>query len=99
MNVKPVNCGCGGKIEKHHMPISGKVFFRCRSCGIETKFYDTEEEATIAWNRAMGADNVCRVCKMYISVDDGDGYCTFDDEYRTSPEYGCRLFERIGNKG
>lgn len=53
-NLDIKQCGCGGEAEIYKSPITGKVLLQCFSCGIETKFYDTEAEAITEWNRAMG---------------------------------------------
>ena len=65
LDIKPVDCGCGGKPNKYESPINGRILLECNTCGIETKFYDTEAEAVYAWNRAMGGDK-----RVYIP----DGY-------------------------
>lgn len=61
--LKPVRCGCGGasNIVKrfsrdYHVPV---WYVECIKCNIETDDYFSEAEAVEAWNRAMGATDIC----------------------------------------
>lgn len=53
--LKPMRCGCGGEATLGHDAEYGYDVF-CIKCGIATDYYNTEAEAIMAWNRAMGAD-------------------------------------------
>ena len=55
--LTPVRCGCGR--EAVIMPsLSGRFAVGCKKCDICTGLYNTEAEAIIAWNRAMGAKDI-----------------------------------------
>ena len=53
-------CGCGGKAVfegsflDEEVPSSYRVSLSCIECGISTIAYEYEQEATKAWNTAMG---------------------------------------------
>ena len=57
--MKPVRCGCGGEAEviKHTFHGASPSYgVECTNCHAESwQFYNTEADAVIAWNRAMGA--------------------------------------------
>lgn len=53
--LKPVRCGCGGATRRCADPITGQWFVQCRACGTVALYYNSEAEAIMAWNRAMGA--------------------------------------------
>ena len=61
--LKPVRCGCGGKSYsiRQMMYETGRYFWtvHCEKCAMRTAIYDTETEAVEAWNRAMGATDIC----------------------------------------
>ena len=90
--LKPVPCGCGGEATCYMTHYWGKCFtVQCSECGIETKPCDTEAEAVMAWNKAMGADQFREVTKKIertakviehdASVTDTDGYKYHRSEY------------------
>ena len=54
--LKPVRCGCGG--EAMLLVDMNNYSIMCRKCGINTENYDTEAEAIMAWNKAMGAKDI-----------------------------------------
>lgn len=67
MELKPVNCGCGG--EAFHDTVRGWNPVRedalvlwhrviCKNCGTQTKAFYIEAEAIQAWNKAMGAKDI-----------------------------------------
>ena len=51
--LKPVNCGCGGKAIVHEQE-DGEFDVYCPVCFITTDDYKTETYAVEAWNKAMG---------------------------------------------
>ena len=83
LDLKPVDCGCGGKPNKYESPITGRILLECNTCGIETKFYDTEAEAVQAWNRAMGAG------KNKLAITKGYWIVTYDGLYCSVCNYKC----------
>ena len=59
--LKPVNCGCGGeaKVKKHTFYRALPLYsVKCDRCGIQVPSRNTESEAIMAWNRAMGAKDI-----------------------------------------
>ena len=71
-NMKELkNCPfCGGKaISRRRRPdhiMNGKYFISCAECKNKTGYYDSEEEAIMAWNRRVGVIktdiNYCPYC-------------------------------------
>lgn len=61
--LKPVRCGCGGAsniVKRLSRDYSVPVWYvECIKCNIETDDYFSEAEAVEAWNRAMGATDIC----------------------------------------
>lgn len=61
--LKPVPCGCGGAsniVKRLSRDYSVPVWYvECIKCNIETDDYFSEAEAVEAWNRAMGATDIC----------------------------------------
>lgn len=58
--LKPARCGCGGEAEviKHTFHGASPSYgVECTNCHTESsQFYDTEAEAIMAWNKAMGGN-------------------------------------------
>ena len=105
--LKPVNYGCGGEAKTYKSPINRKVLLQCSSCGIETKFFNTEAEVIQAWNTAMGAKDINVPNKFATDINVGNkttkfkqdgeflrcGKCNHivDSGYKYCPNCGCRL--------
>jgi len=54
---------CGG-VAVFTRPDDTKVKVRCTDCGISSRYYITEDESVIAWNRRLGeADAIQRTRK------------------------------------
>ena len=50
--LKPVCCGCGGKVEVYTQPLFG-CYVMCGNCGMRTRLFINRAKAIEAWNRAM----------------------------------------------
>lgn len=97
--LTPVPCGCGGEAEvRKHTFYRALPLYRvcCRNCGVSTPPMSIVDNAIDAWNKAMGAENICENCKEYIFDETCEGWCRCDDEYPTPRKYGCNCFERKG---
>lgn len=82
--LKTVRCGCGGEASCYFTHYWGKCFsVQCSECGIETKPYDTEDEAIMAWNKAMGAG------KSEIAITKGYWMTTYDGLHCSVCNYKC----------
>ena len=92
---KPVNCGCGGKVEVDTKlvscaPVERKRVY-CSKCYISTEWMESEAEAIEVWNTAMSG--VVYPCTTPNGVYTGG--CTItnttDDKDDFHPVYDCMV--------
>ena len=100
--LKPVNCGCGGKaaVLVGYPNRKGQIYYRvkCWDCGTQTCHKRTREEAITAWNRAMGerTAKVGELEKRSETMIGWEGICTNCGAYTLHEmnfcfQCGCRL--------
>ena len=110
-HMKPVNCGCGGEAEVRLLPLCCGLRHEeieyavvCRKCRTRTEYKDSEAEAIMTWNRAMGTAEkssiVERTAKV-VNYEDpsglgGYGDCSecwaeVNEQYTYCPNCGAKL--------
>lgn len=95
--LKPVQCGCGGKPRIAKKILMGNlpdVYVLCENCSIRTREYYSVTEAITAWNKAMGERTATvkdfgHPCGTYGYCSNCGGYCVNEDPY--CPHCGAKI--------
>ena len=71
---------CGEIVNRYNTAVYRHYHVECMSCGVDTRYFDTEADAIEAWNRAMG-ERTAKVIEHDASITDTDGYKYQRSEY------------------